>query len=184
MISRSRSRNCRESGNELVEFAFVLPLFLGLILAVIWVGGVFSTYETVNRAAREGARFAVAPACATCGSATPYASPDQIDTVISQYLQQAHVDPAGIQAYTPPNMTACPGAAGPACAAPTLHNITVCQNVVLNTTGSGPQQCGVAVGFAYRTPFSFSISSSASSALNLPSVTLKAAVQMVREDRQ
>ena len=50
-------------------------------------------------------------------------------------------------------------------------------------SGSGPQQCGLAIGFAYPTPFSFSMSTSTSSFLNLPSVTVKAAVQMVREDR-
>jgi Flp pilus assembly protein TadG len=55
-------RRCRcESGAELVEYAFVLPLLLMLIAAIADVAMLFQSYEVSTNAAREGARLAVLP---------------------------------------------------------------------------------------------------------------------------
>jgi len=59
-----------ERGAEIVEFAFVAPLLITLMLGIFWVGRAYNTYQTITRAAREGARYAAAPTCATCGSTT------------------------------------------------------------------------------------------------------------------
>ncbi len=66
MSTRRRSasfRNLRRSGErgaELVEMAFVLPLLLTLLIGVFWAARAYNIYETITRAAREGARVAVA----------------------------------------------------------------------------------------------------------------------------
>jgi Flp pilus assembly protein TadG len=64
-VCRTRSRlvrQCRsESGAELVEFAFVLPVLLLLIAAIADFALLFQSYEVATNAAREGARLAVLP---------------------------------------------------------------------------------------------------------------------------
>jgi TadE-like protein len=77
---------------ELVEFAF-LALFVlpPLLIGIIWMGRAISVYETLTRAAREGARVALAPACARCGGAA--ATDGEIEDAIEQHLIAASVDP-------------------------------------------------------------------------------------------
>ncbi len=48
-----------ESGAAMVEFAFVLPVLLSLILGVMEVGRALYAYQTLDHAVREGARFAI-----------------------------------------------------------------------------------------------------------------------------
>lgn len=50
-----------EKGTTIVEAAFALPLFFLLVLGLIWFGLAFSSYQSLVTAAREGARFGVAP---------------------------------------------------------------------------------------------------------------------------
>jgi Flp pilus assembly protein TadG len=49
-------RAAREAGQELVEFALILPLLL-LFLGIIEVGRLMFSYSTIANAAREGARY-------------------------------------------------------------------------------------------------------------------------------
>src|SRR5438874_6840639 len=60
-----------ESGVELLEAAFVLPILLTILLGTVWMGRAYMVYEAITRAAREGARYEVLPTCATCGSSYP-----------------------------------------------------------------------------------------------------------------
>ena len=50
-----------EKGAELIEMAFVLLLFLVLMIGVFEFGRAYNIYQNITNAAREGARFAVAP---------------------------------------------------------------------------------------------------------------------------
>lgn len=50
-----------EQGTTIVEAALALPLFFLLVLGIIWFGLAFSSYQALVTAAREGARFGVAP---------------------------------------------------------------------------------------------------------------------------
>src|SRR5215470_4579634 len=59
-----------DSGAEVFELALVLPVLLMLVLGIFWIGRAYNVYETITRAAREGARYAVLPSCATCGNTT------------------------------------------------------------------------------------------------------------------
>lgn len=52
-------RNGQERGQDLVEYALVLPLFLFLALSIIELSLLFFSYVTVSNAAREGARAGI-----------------------------------------------------------------------------------------------------------------------------
>lgn len=54
-------------GQELVEFAFVFPILMMLLIGMFWIGRAISVKQALERAAREGARTALASPCATCG---------------------------------------------------------------------------------------------------------------------
>jgi hypothetical protein len=54
-----RLRRSRSPGQALVEFALVLPLFITLLLAIFDLGRVIWARNSVENAAREGARYAI-----------------------------------------------------------------------------------------------------------------------------
>lgn len=51
--------NTRQKGQDLVEFALLLPVFLVFIVGIMYVGFVVSDYMTLNTLARVAAREAV-----------------------------------------------------------------------------------------------------------------------------
>jgi hypothetical protein len=55
--ARSRRRQRRLTGQALVEFALVLPMFLLVLFGLIDVGRYVYTWNALNQAAREGARY-------------------------------------------------------------------------------------------------------------------------------
>ena len=93
------SRNLRrrgERGAELVEMAFALPILLTLLLGIIWFARAYNIYETMTRAAREGARVAAnefsdfGTLNNNCASASCVAA---VAESVSNYLQGAGVQP-------------------------------------------------------------------------------------------
>lgn len=58
--SPARTRR-RQGGNELVEFAVALPCLAMLMMVIGQVSGAVATHQTLNNAAREGARLATVP---------------------------------------------------------------------------------------------------------------------------
>ena len=92
--------------SEIAETAMILPLFFMIFLAILWFGQGFRIYGTITRAAREGARAAVAPACTTCaGSNDPSAN---AWSAVQSAMQAAHLDPTLLQQpTTPPGLCAC-----------------------------------------------------------------------------
>lgn len=56
-IRRGAAGIRRELGQDLVEFALILPILLGLTFGIIEFGRAFFTYNTIVNAAREGARY-------------------------------------------------------------------------------------------------------------------------------
>jgi Flp pilus assembly protein TadG len=119
----------RESGNEIAEAAFVLPLLFMLLFGILWFGQAFRIYATVNRAAREAAQAAAVPSCASCGNAFRNATYIQ-NNVVNPVLLAAHLDPSRVQAFN------------------------LQQNQILNVS-SNPQEHGAIVSFSY--PFSFKL---------------------------
>ena len=53
----------RESGQELVEYALTLPIFLLLVFGIFDLGRGVYYYSALQNAAREGARYAIVNAC-------------------------------------------------------------------------------------------------------------------------
>ncbi len=50
---------CRERGQALIEFAFVMPLLVLILMGVFDLGGAIYAYNVVSSAAREGARYGI-----------------------------------------------------------------------------------------------------------------------------
>ncbi|HET6145122.1 MAG TPA: TadE/TadG family type IV pilus assembly protein [Candidatus Acidoferrales bacterium] len=86
------------SGQELVEFAFVLWILMALYILVFWCGRAYSIYQAVERAAREGARVYLMSTCATCGN-----TQNDPTAAINGVLTAASLDPA--QAIPAPTFT-------------------------------------------------------------------------------
>lgn len=61
-----RSCYIREDGQDLIEYALVLPLLLLLFFGVIESGILVFDYNTVANAAREGARAGILPPSEAC----------------------------------------------------------------------------------------------------------------------
>lgn len=153
---------CREeSGAELVEAALVIPLLLMLLLGIVWLGRAYNVYETITRAAREGARFAVLPSCATCSPSNTmeetYSSAGtskatacisnptyEFTNYVSPTLTSAALDPSKVKNY--------------------------CQQaVVMNpTSDSTSQQCGIEVSFQYPVQLAIPFTSLNATTINIP----------------
>jgi hypothetical protein len=109
-------------GSVLLEGALVVSLLLTLLIGIFWLGRGYNAYQTITRAAREGARFAIAPTCATCGN--QYPTDLEIQGVIDAALQASSLD------RDPANP------------------IIIQRGQVLNP-GSSPQETGVVITFNY-----------------------------------
>jgi hypothetical protein len=169
------------TGSEIAEAALVLPIFFLIMLGIYWFGRAFNTYATINHAAREGARAAVAQTCATCGSPNISLTTNQIAAQVKQSLQASSLDPTQVT-----NLGAVPTACGggsATCSQGSGSNpeIWVCYNVQLQPAaslpaGSGAPACGVSVEFQYPYQFFLPFTS-----LNLQKIMLNAGVQMTGE---
>ena len=167
------------TASEIAEAALVLPLAFMMLLGIYWFGRAFNVYATINHAAREGARAAVAQTCATCGNASMLAT--SVATVVTQAMQASNVDPGQAQAYNPYNSNAqfCTGVvqctAVPV-GATSSGIVTVCNEVQLTPPALIPPVCGVSVSFQYPYQMSLPFTS-----LNQQQFLLKANVQMKGE---
>ena len=62
-LSRSEFIHRNDSGQDLVEYALALPVFLLLVFGIMEFGILFMNYNTVAGAAREGARAGILSSC-------------------------------------------------------------------------------------------------------------------------
>jgi len=164
------------NGTEIAEAALVLPLVFLVLLGIYWFGRAFNVYATINHAAREGARYAVAQSCATCGNTPPNA--DNIGQQVSQAMQASGLDPALASGVVMPYLP-CPGGIPPSCTQPGGLNICVYTNVQLVAVpppASGGPACGVSIDFQY--PFQLPLPFTS---LNGQPLQLSAHVQMKTE---
>jgi Flp pilus assembly protein TadG len=82
-----------ERAAEMVEMAFVIPLLLTLLIGIFWAARAYNIYQTIARAAREGAREAVAPSCSTCGDAFPTSA--TVQTAVTNALAASGMATSG-----------------------------------------------------------------------------------------
>jgi Flp pilus assembly protein TadG len=143
------------SGQELVEFAFVLWILMALYILVFWCGRAYSIYQAVERAAREGARVYLMSTCATCGNS-------QNDPTAAVYgvLTAASLDPA--QAIPAP---------------------TFAQNQVLVSANSPnyDQVSGVTVVVNYQFQVNLPLLGWFTSSGTIPSIPISSSVSMKQE---
>jgi Flp pilus assembly protein TadG len=82
----------RERGTTIVEAALVLPVFFAFLFGVMEAGRFLNVRQVLTNAAREGARFAVAP---LSGSNT-LPTTDEIEAVVNRYLASASIETATV----------------------------------------------------------------------------------------
>lgn len=145
---------------EVAELALVLPLLFTVILAIFSFGRAFNVYSTLTRAAQEGARVAVTPACAYCGapcgggsSTGQFPCDTTVVTAVSNAMIASHLDVARIVTSpqpVPDTALGCPppAPASPSCTKASGSKIWVCRNILL-TQAANPPACGTVVSFQY-----------------------------------
>jgi Flp pilus assembly protein TadG len=136
---------------EIAELAVVLPILFTMIFAIFSFGRAYNVYSTVTRAAEEGARVAVTPVCATCGSQFP--SDATVAAAVLDVISASHLNPGPTTITPGPDFTndgcLAPAPSTHSCAPDPSNIIKICRNVVLNPTSS-PPACGTVVSFKYR----------------------------------
>ncbi|HKT11893.1 MAG TPA: TadE family protein [Terriglobia bacterium] len=170
IAARFARRWAEDSAAELVEAAFVLPLLLMLMLGIFWLGRAYNVYETITRAAREGARYAVLPSCATCNpanqmtetytSAGTTSSPACLSNPTYEFTN--YVATSLLASHLDPNNT--------------VVQQTYCQQaVVMNpTSDTSSQQCGIEVSFDYPLQLAIPFTSLNATTISIPtSVTMR-----------
>jgi hypothetical protein len=173
----------RDHGSEIAEAAVVLPVLFLVLFGIYWFGQAFSIYGTINHAAREGARAAAVPACASCTEVCTWQGSNlpcdpRIVSAVNSALIAAHLDPQLAQPFVPnPPPVSCPGAVPPGvCATSASGGFTICRNVALDQNSNAPQVCGVIVSFRYPYQLALPFSS-----LSNQQILLKAVVEMQGE---
>jgi Flp pilus assembly protein TadG len=159
-ISKTTSRLARETrGQEIAEAALVLPIVFMLMLGIFWFGQAFRIYGTITHAAREGARAAVAPICATCGPPLDSSAAAQNGVnALQNALLAAKLDLAQPKKYpvTPPALFSCVRGDAVTCDATQLTNAGVCVQDHIQLSSSNSTNlvgCGISVSFQY--PYQF-----------------------------
>ena len=138
-----------DRGAEIAEAAAVLPLMFLILLGIFWFGQAFSIYGAITRAAEDGARAAAAPYCTTCTTTNSPAT--NAVNAVNAALRASKLDPAQIQAPSPPpTFNAC-GGGSTSCAGGS--NVCVQGPVLLSNISTGTNVCGMSVTFQY--PFQF-----------------------------
>jgi Flp pilus assembly protein TadG len=175
------------SGTEVAEAALVLPLLFIMLIAVFWFGQAFRIYGTITHAAREGARAAVAPACATCALTTPT---QNAATAVTNAMTAAHLNTAQLvplASWTPPALCPCgspnSSCGGNAVACDTASiNVCVQTNVQLSYVNpqGGAGECGTSVSMRYKYPYRFTLPCwpQPCTSLDLSNMSLPAQAQM------
>jgi Flp pilus assembly protein TadG len=77
----------RERGATMVEAALVLLMLITLVFAAFDFGRAYNVYQVMTNAAREGARYAVAPAPGTSTLPTE----DQVKARVTQFMNSAFI---------------------------------------------------------------------------------------------
>lgn len=160
-VWRNLACGCR--GAEIAETAMILPLLFVFVMAIFWFGQAFRIYGAITHAAREGARAAVAPYCATCTGTN--SAVQNATNAVGSALTAAHLDPTQAAAPSPvPSLCPCGspnsscGGFAVSCQTASASNVCVQPNVQLSyPTLGGAGTCGTSVSFSYKYPFHFTL---------------------------
>jgi Flp pilus assembly protein TadG len=86
-------------GQALVEFAYVLPLMVTIILGITEFGVIFYDKAVITNASREGARTGIAYRTSGPGSYSPVTQ-TEVETAVNNYLQSRLITFSGTAAVT------------------------------------------------------------------------------------
>jgi len=86
-MTRIKLQRTSEQGTTIVEAAVIIVWFFMLLFGIFEAGRFVNTKQVLTNAAREGARFAVAP---TSGTNT-LPSTDEITTRVNDYLSSGNI---------------------------------------------------------------------------------------------
>ena len=187
----------RTEGSAIAEFAMVLPVLAMMFFAVFWFGQAFRIYTTINHAAREGARAAVAQPCTTCATGNDPAQ--NAYNAVQTALNAANLNPANLQQPTNrPGLCPCgnpnahPCNSGPGQVACASSQSKICVQGANQVGGTGPTVetdvnlssgvyggtgvCGISVSFQY--PYKFTLPGTT---LNMTTVNLPAQAELRSE---
>lgn len=87
------SRRRPQRGATIVESAVIMLLFFTIIFAIFEFGRILNVYHTITNAAREGARYSVAPFPGVAGSLP---STGSVQTQVCTFLTAASLPCSGI----------------------------------------------------------------------------------------
>ena len=183
-----------KSAAELVEFAVVIPLLFMVLFGMWWFGRAFNIYETLTRAAREGAVFGARTNGALdanrCGTENPPAFPCSAEIeskVLAPALKASAINVADLATIPKPNVRSCArGSFDPTSPCPVSgsqtkatcytpsddgsNKIWVCRCVDMapnNLSGSNPE-CGVSITMAYPWKWRFPFTGLDGIVINIP----------------
>jgi hypothetical protein len=165
--ARARGLACDTSASEIAEFAAVLPVLLMILIGIFWFGQAFRIYGTITHAAREGARAAVAPLCATCSGAN--SPPSNAWSAVQAAMNADNLNPTQLSQPTVlPALCPCGTSSTDCNGAPGLPSAVSCDGSQTNicvqgTNGSSPPPevalstsaaggagtCGISVSLQY-----------------------------------
>lgn len=148
----------REKGAETLEFALVVTVLMTLMLGIVVFARAFNIYQTITRAAREGARVAVLPSSSAqgdtfLGGTSGTTTGPIFRNYIAPVLTSNNLSPASVFDYSE-------------------------QVKWLNPTDVD-RQCGVVISFRYPYPLNIPFTS-----MRLTTLDLGTRVQMRREDQR
>jgi Flp pilus assembly protein TadG len=146
------------TGSELVEMALIMPVLFSLLLGVVWLGRAYNVYETMTRAAREGARVAAASSCASCGNTA--ATVASVENAVTNSLSASNINPANIII--------------PTCTGNLSSKVCYLRNFQLNNAGDVPIELGVVVSLSYQISFPIPF-------VSIAPITVTARAQMRQE---
>jgi Flp pilus assembly protein TadG len=105
----SRRRVDREKGVEILELALVLPLFLVMLVGILFYGRAWATKDDLDGAARVGIRVAINEFNDTTNPQCPGGTPCSVQAAASAVvaaLNSANIDSCGLNpSVTPPSPT-------------------------------------------------------------------------------
>lgn len=158
-----------ERGSEIVEFAFVLTALSALILAIISFARAYNVYQTITRAAREGAHMGALPTSIYDGDTytdgtTTYTTPTS--PVFTDYIAPA-LRAANL------SVAACTSSSEMNCIADYKETIGW-----MAPSGTTDNQCGISISFEYPYPLAIPFLGH-----GLGILPLKTSVQAFREDQ-
>jgi Flp pilus assembly protein TadG len=143
-----------QEGAEMLEFALVITLLMTLLLGIVAFGRAWDVYQTITRAAREGARMAVLTGCAACSDSTKTYGASYIQSqVVNPALTAANLNPSLVQNYT---------------------QIIRC----LDPSDTPPQEWGIQISYSY--PYQLDVPFTT---VNLTTLNLSTKVQMRLENQ-